>query len=821
MRKYFKHLVFVLVMFCLLAINNVKAVETQLTATEGQCPSVIIDNITYALSPCEVTTEMVDGQGDKNFSFTITQKNEKSFYGFGVYGYGVGFPDYGVQTITSGGGAIGDFVINGYFDDKALQADGSNEKKYQGYLPINVYHGSATGNTNKHELRFNIKLTVKPGVITANNSDLVKSDLTTKEVPLDSNVSDIPEQSDLTVGEVAIGVVGKDGREAYDKLPVDGDNIRLAVKIKNIGKGETNKSYKIHWNIPGVSTRSQTFGSTLLSAGVMTTYSLPDTKNMAGEVIPVKAGVYEAVITVDHENEIVESNENNNTFTKTIKVLDKAIDYAPLISNVEISSIDANSAIVSWVSLVPHISYIMFDNFAVGSTTTRTVKNDISTTNHKLKLTELHPNIKYYFEILSKATTGNIVASKTYSFTTKADTKEDQNINIDFSEKCKLTMDNVSYYLSPCEINEEMIDGQGDKYFNFKIIGGPSYNFAISGYGVGFPVYGILGESSGGASGDTTINPYFNDSYLQANGNSEKIYQGYLPVRVYLSSATGSDENTLRLKIKLTVKPNEKNLNNKPKEQTKPTITSEEQIKQITTNATRLHDSNFDAILDELNKLRDTVKEQASKIKYLESLTKDIKQISEQAIDTINHFITYGVDTNTEKLGAGERAAVMSSFKQAFNKLPETEEELSDAIKIASGRWPSNRNEDAEKKAKEQFKKIYKRIPDMNDSKDNAAVTVMTYGLRQKAENRNLESEKKGIVTFKNIYGHNPKETEDWNIMQAITYSGSARGADSDKDYLTDAREAELGTNPNNKDSDGDGFLDGDEVNSGFDPLKK
>ena len=89
------------------------------------------------------------------------------------------------------------------------------------------------------------------------------------------------------------------------------------------------------------------------------------------------------------------------------------------------------------------------------------------------------------------------------------------------------------------------------------------------------------------------------------------------------------------------------------------------------------------------------------------------------------------------------------------------------------------------------------------------------------AENRNLESEKKGIVTFKNIYGHTPKETEDWNIMQAITYSGSTRGADSDKDFLTDVREVELGTDPNNKDTDGDGYVDGDEVLNGFDPLKK
>ena len=63
----------------------------------------------------------------------------------------------------------------------------------------------------------------------------------------------------------------------------------------------------------------------------------------------------------------------------------------------------------------------------------------------------------------------------------------------------------------------------------------------------------------------------------------------------------------------------------------------------------------------------------------------------------------------------------------------------------------------------------------MNNPNDNAAVTVMTYGLRQKAENRNLSSEKQGIKTFEHIYGYHPNSTEDWNIMQAITYSGATR----------------------------------------------
>ena len=158
---------------------------------------------------------------------------------------------------------------------------------------------------------------------------------------------------------------------------------------------------------------------------------------------------------------------------------------------------------------------------------------------------------------------------------------------------------------------------------------------------------------------------------------------------------------------------------------------------------------------------------------------------------------------------------------RAFKKLPENEDEMADVIKIANGRWPNKRNQDAENEAESHFQKIYKKVPDMKDSSDNAAITVMAYGLRQKAENRNLDSERQGIKIFMDIYGYHPDSTEDWNVMQAITYSGSKRGIDTDKDLLIDEREVELGTDPNNPDTDGDGHLDGVEVANGFDPLNK
>lgn len=205
------------------------------------------------------------------------------------------------------------------------------------------------------------------------------------------------------------------------------------------------------------------------------------------------------------------------------------------------------------------------------------------------------------------------------------------------------------------------------------------------------------------------------------------------------------------------------------------TENKDNEIKTIEIKAEQLNNNQLDLILKELQQLRDIVKEQAAQIKYLTELKSMVQAISSQVEEVINNFITYGVDQNTKKLGAGERAAVMFSYKNAFNKLPETDNEVADAIKIANGRWPSQTSEAAETVAKEHFYKIYKREANMNNPHDSAAIIIMAYGLRQKAQNRNLDSEKNGIEIFEGIYGHIPNNTQEWNIMQAITYSGATR----------------------------------------------
>lgn len=186
----------------------------------------------------------------------------------------------------------------------------------------------------------------------------------------------------------------------------------------------------------------------------------------------------------------------------------------------------------------------------------------------------------------------------------------------------------------------------------------------------------------------------------------------------------------------------------------------------------------------------------------------------------LENFVSNGVDSNTSMLGSGERVAVIKSYEAAFKKLPTTETEYDDVVKIANGNWPTATSSVAETSARQEFKKIYKREADMSNKNDNAAITVMAYGLRQKAENRSLSSEAAALKTFKKIYNRTPSSTFDWNILQGIAYSGAVRELDSDGDMLSDRREKEIGTDPYNKDSDSDGYFDGTEVANGYSPLK-
>lgn len=201
-------------------------------------------------------------------------------------------------------------------------------------------------------------------------------------------------------------------------------------------------------------------------------------------------------------------------------------------------------------------------------------------------------------------------------------------------------------------------------------------------------------------------------------------------------------------------------------------INREAQLETINSDATYITTAPAAEVASAVNEKRDLNLESQTNNQYISPLIKGLGGIVDEVKFALNNFISYGTET-TKSLGAGERAGVVNSFQSAFGNLPESAEEWQDVIKIANGRWPTQRNSMAETKAKASFKKIYGKEANMSNQNDNAAVTVMAYGLRP--SQRNLDSEKAAILSFKYFYKRSPVSAIDWDTVRAIAYSGAKR----------------------------------------------
>ncbi|MDD5031782.1 MAG: hypothetical protein PHR36_01920 [Patescibacteria group bacterium] len=194
-------------------------------------------------------------------------------------------------------------------------------------------------------------------------------------------------------------------------------------------------------------------------------------------------------------------------------------------------------------------------------------------------------------------------------------------------------------------------------------------------------------------------------------------------------------------------------------------------LEQMDTDAKTVATADVNQVIAEMGVGRNATAEKT----YSEGIVANVvagSSITAAVRNTINNFVTYGTKA-TKTLGAGERAGVVNSFKAALGKLPTTEADWNDVIKIANGRWPSQISKTAEDKATINFKKVYLRNPDRKVAHDDAAITVMAYGLRP--ADRNLNSEKAAIKSFKAIYGYAPSAATAWDVVRAIAYSGATR----------------------------------------------
>lgn len=163
---------------------------------------------------------------------------------------------------------------------------------------------------------------------------------------------------------------------------------------------------------------------------------------------------------------------------------------------------------------------------------------------------------------------------------------------------------------------------------------------------------------------------------------------------------------------------------------------------------------------------------EAEKKIYAKIVTLAATPLAQREKNDIARFVHSGTPT-TKNIGAGERGGCIASFYSAFGLLPSGQFDWQEVIKIANGRWTTQRSSVAENAAKAQFKKVYGRDPNMSKQNDNAAVTVMAYGLRPAL--RSANSEKTAIKTFHYFYNVSPTSAWQWDIVRAIAYSGVKR----------------------------------------------
>jgi hypothetical protein len=193
------------------------------------------------------------------------------------------------------------------------------------------------------------------------------------------------------------------------------------------------------------------------------------------------------------------------------------------------------------------------------------------------------------------------------------------------------------------------------------------------------------------------------------------------------------------------------------------------QLNQVVTDARSVASNKVENVLGNINATRNLAEEKTVVEKYTKPLIRGIDRLTASNTHAITNFIAYGTK-NTEELGAGERAGVLNSYKSTFGKLPAIQGEWEDVIRVGANIFPNVTNSAAEDKAKKEFRKIFRRDADVENSSDKTAINTIAYGLRP--DQRNLDSERVGIGVFTATYNYLPTSAFDWDIIRAIAYSG-------------------------------------------------
>lgn len=131
-------------------------------------------------------------------------------------------------------------------------------------------------------------------------------------------------------------------------------------------------------------------------------------------------------------------------------------------------------------------------------------------------------------------------------------------------------------------------------------------------------------------------------------------------------------------------------------------------------------------------------------------------------------FITYGVSTETRRLGEGERRALIRDMLETMRS-PDLQAD--DMQRLTIGQIPRMRNLVVERqqlvRVRQTFRTLYAHDPNFQDNEENMAWNVLMYRIRFP---RNLTEEQEGIRGFRTVFGRVPATPFQWATVRVMGY---------------------------------------------------
>ncbi len=473
----------------------------------------------------------------------------------------------------------------------------------------------------------------------------------------------------------------------------------------------------------------------------------------------IASGTEEWSATIDldpGENEIVvTAYDTSGNQASSTRIID--FKQAPLISNIEVSGITGSEATITWdtnINSTSTLEYGTTDSYGEELTDSELE------TSHSMNLSGLEDGTEYNFRIISRSDSGAEAVSDNQNFTTESRSTgggggggggggfsitPDPSDEEDITPPSKITEFNLERDQE--EIYLDWVNPEEDNFKEVVVLRSISEIFEYMDHRVISSLSQEVYRGNEESFTDENLSSDTNYFYAIFGVNENNDYSDPTIIKGVVDKPEEEEEEIPKEYKDI------KNLAG---------ISSEivEKVSQAESSQIKSHNQRVG--LDDVT---------IPLYEYIVEKREDDLDQSERY--SLAQFIHQGGQT-TEWLGAGERAGVVSSYHKVFRRLPRTEKEWQDVIKIANGRWPEERNHEAEEETKnEYFREVYQRDPDMSNPNDSAAVTIITYGLRP--AKRNLESEASAINIFRGIYDKTPETTIDWDIVRAIAYSGASR----------------------------------------------